>query len=164
MPLLVQLPEETDWQLCLERGAVYGARTDNGLVIFRYIDINWGMRLKCFPFIFFVKFFAIFCGNFCIDYFSAIFCVKKHDFFCTVQNFSPKNGQNFWKNFAIVNITVKFCDNVCIFFFQIFKQKLTKKYAEKISEIITIANICVKNTVKKSVFFSDSKCCRIFLQ
>ena len=40
----VQLPEEADWQLCLERGAVYGARTASGLVIFRWIEINFNFK------------------------------------------------------------------------------------------------------------------------
>ena len=33
--VLVQAPGERDWQLFVERGAVYGVRTDSGLVIFR---------------------------------------------------------------------------------------------------------------------------------
>ena len=33
--VLVQAPGEGDWQLFVERGAVYGVRTDSGLVIFR---------------------------------------------------------------------------------------------------------------------------------
>ena len=106
-----------------------------------YFALLKNKEIEMFSVYFFVNFFANFCGNFCIEYFSAIFCVKKHDFFCTVQNFSPKNGQNFSKKFAIVNITVKFCNFFQrVLFFQIFKQKLTKKYAEKISEFFTIAN------------------------
>ena len=31
----VQMPEEAEWNLCLERGAYYGARSASGLVIFR---------------------------------------------------------------------------------------------------------------------------------
>ena len=90
---------------------------------------------------FFVNLFANFCGNFCIEYFSAIFCVKKRDFFAQCKIFHRKKDKISQK-IAIVNITVKFCKfffNVYNFF-QIFKQKLTKKYAEKISEIFTIAN------------------------
>jgi len=33
--VLVQAPGEGDWQLFVERGAVYGVRTDSGLLIFR---------------------------------------------------------------------------------------------------------------------------------
>ena len=44
MPVSVQLPEEADWQLCVERGAVYGARTASGLVIFRWIEINFNFK------------------------------------------------------------------------------------------------------------------------
>ena len=63
-------------------------------------------EIEMFSVYFFVNFFAvIFALNI-----SAIFWVKKRDFFCTVQYFSPKNGQNFSKKFAIVNITVKFCN------------------------------------------------------
>lgn len=50
MPVSVQLPEEADWQLCLERGAVYGARTASGLVIFRWIEINFNFnKIKTAP-------------------------------------------------------------------------------------------------------------------
>ena len=40
-PVSVQSPEEADLQLCLERGAVYGARTASGLMIFRWRAINF---------------------------------------------------------------------------------------------------------------------------
>ena len=49
MPVPVQLPEEADWQLCVERGAVYGARTASGLVIFRW-EINFNFnKIKTAP-------------------------------------------------------------------------------------------------------------------
>ena len=34
--------------MCLERGAVYGARTASGLVIFRWIEINFN-KIKTAP-------------------------------------------------------------------------------------------------------------------
>ena len=37
-------------QMCLERGAVYGARTASGLVIFRWIEINFNFnKIKTAP-------------------------------------------------------------------------------------------------------------------
>ena len=36
--------------MCLERGAVYGARTASGLVIFRWIEINFNFnKIKTAP-------------------------------------------------------------------------------------------------------------------
>ena len=50
-------------------------------------------EIEMFSVYFFVNFFAVILAL----NISAIFWVKKRDFFCTVQYFSPKNGQNFSK-------------------------------------------------------------------
>ena len=112
---------------------------------------------------FFVIFFAKFCGNFCIEYFSAIFCVK-NVIFMYVENFSPKNGQNFSKKFAIVNIIVKFCDffSMCIIFFIFLSKNLRKNMRKRYQKFLRLQIIpqffaeffaIVNFTVKFYVFF-----------
>ena len=88
--------------------------------------------------LFFRKFF---CGNFCIEYFCNILSKKTWFFLHSAIFFTEK-----WAKFLEKICNSKYYRKILQFFFnvynffQFFKQKLTKKYAEKISEIFTIAN------------------------
>jgi len=84
----------------MEKSDITSAKNGGVLNGVRHLYGGWGLNkeIEMFSVYFFVIFFANFCANFCIEYFSAIFCVKKRDFFAQCKIFHPKMGKISQKN------------------------------------------------------------------
>ena len=78
--------QRSDWAVKLETAASRRQRAKGN------------KEIEMFSVYFFVNFFANFWGNFCIEYFSAIFCVKNVIFFAQCKIFHRKMGKISQKN------------------------------------------------------------------